>query len=84
MTTKELVESLVSQIKDSDIIRSSAFLLFSLTKKFSIEESINPTKEFLKSKGWLLKTDDRDFISNIHKKSLIDIEKWIDFNMKKL
>lgn len=83
MITKELVDSLVSKIKDADIIRSASFLLSSLIKKFSTEESLKAVNDFLESKGWLLKTDDKDFIENISHKSIIDIEKWVDYNLKK-
>ena len=75
-------EDIIKNIED-DTIKRASFLLFTLIKKTTIEESLNKTKKYLESQGWLLKTEDKDFIENIKHKSLIDIEKWIDFNLKK-
>ena len=84
MIDKKIIDKIISVVKDDDIIRQASLLLFSLPKRFSIEESLEATIDFLKSKGWILKTTDKEFIKNINQKSIIDIEKWIDFNMKKI
>jgi hypothetical protein len=81
--SKELVSSITSRIKDGDIINQAAFLLFSLAARYPAEESLIAVSEFLKPNGWLLKTEDKEFIHNISQKSMIDIRKWIDFNMKR-
>ena len=84
MISKELVENIVSRVKDADLIRSSAFLLYSLSKRYPLEESLRAVKDFLSSKGWGLKTEDSDFLDNMPQKSIVDVEKWLDFNMRRL
>jgi hypothetical protein len=80
--SQELINSITSKIKD-DMIKQASFLLFSLTKKYSIEDSLNATKGFIEAKGWTLKDNDREFLNNISQKSLIGIGKWVDFNLKR-
>lgn len=82
MVDKNIVDDILSKIKGSDIIKQASFLLFSLIKRYPVQESLEAASEFLESKGWLLKTEDKDFIRKISQKSLIDIEKWVDFNLK--
>jgi hypothetical protein len=81
--SQELIKSITSKIED-DIIKQASFLLFSLVMKYPSDSSLKVAAGFLKSKGWLLKTEDRLFMENISHKSLIDIEKWIDFNLIKI
>jgi hypothetical protein len=79
----ELIRNITSRIED-DIIKQSSFLLFSLSKRYSMDASLEAANDFLQQKGWHLKADDTDFLDNIGHKSIIDIEKWVDFNLKRI
>jgi hypothetical protein len=81
---KELINSITSGIKDGDVIKQAAFLLFSLAMRYPADDSLKAVSEFLEPKGWLLKREDNEFIQKINQKSMIDIRKWIDFNLKRI
>lgn len=77
------IEDIVGHL-DDDVIKRASFLLFALVKKEPVDSALEKTKSYLKSKGWFLKGDDLEFLEKINHKSLRDVEKWIDYNLKKI
>ena len=77
------VEDIIGHLED-DVIKRASFLLFMLVKKESVDYALEKTSSYLKKKGWLLKVDDKEFLEKINHKSLRDVEKWVDYNMKRI
>jgi len=69
---------------EDDVIKRASFLLFTLVHNGPVDYALEKTCDYLKTKGWFLKGDDVDFLEKINHKSLRDVEKWIDYNLKRI
>lgn len=77
------VDEIVGCVED-DVIKRASFLLFVLVKRETVGSAVGKVSSYLRRNGWLLRVDDKDFLEKIGHRSLRDVEKWVDYNLKKL